>query len=58
MMGYRHKMLAIYLLYGPLFFPSDAADSVDTVATPRSPGYLSVRSRLRIHVKTRDHLGQ
>ena len=34
MMGYMHKMLSNYsylpILYGPIFFPSDAADSADS----------------------------
>ena len=48
---------AISLLYGPCFFPSDAANLADT---PRAPGYLSVgqRSLPRVHMRTRDHLGQ
>ena len=52
--------IAIYLSYGPRFFPSDAAGLADTythepldtcqLTNTFVPGYM--------HVKTRDHLGQ
>ena len=49
------------LLYGPCFFPSDAADLADI---PQAPARIphrrlaSQRCRLRVHVQTRDRLGQ
>ena len=57
MTGYRHKILAIYLLYGPLFFPSDAANSADSYsAIPRIPfGWPMALSSEDTRV---DHLGQ
>ena len=61
MMTYRHKILSSYsylpIVYGPRFFPLDAADSVDN---PRAPParYIPLDWPTRVHVKTRDHLGQ
>ena len=50
----------IYLLCGPLFFPSDAANLADSYsAIPQIPQAISVGQlyRPRVHVKTRG-LGQ
>ena len=63
MIGYRHKMSSNYIelcTYYMDHFSFLQILTTQQITTSRSPGYLAVgqRSRPRVHIKTRDHLGQ
>ena len=52
--------IAIYPLYGPRFFLSDAADSTD-IPQLQAPGYPWLAGQCchpRVQMLTKDHLGQ